>query len=449
MNKNEIIENMIDSSNEQNKVILKLSILEILLREQIINNNKDIITNVVNKLENQSSKIIHIKNGVFKNIKKFKNDFLYDSNVDINYYKNTRNDIHKNLIDLSRYLTEISYYNNIYYDILSRKEFEKNVPINFEDFYKKVHDFLMEDKKFINQKISQIIWVVPIKITKDKYYSILKNSLKYSFKNTNKEKAENLFKRYKSIFNGTLEWEYVNSFDKYFIATQKYKENNYKKASYDELDKIFVESGDTIKDIEQLLDFIRELGLIINKFMIINILFDDMNQKDKNDIENFIKQSIKYNYEEILDETSKIERELMDTTKIYQENTKNIIRNNIDIDKNLKDIYQRTEKVLAYLNDYYIEKEELLFAVDETVEENYLDKLIDNFIDFIDRNIRNMDNANRKIRMKKILSLVENPFNNPDDFFDYLRSSIEFNNDKQEIKYIMNEIYNIINKKNP
>ena len=131
MNKNEIINNMINSSNEQNKVFLKLSILDILIREQIINNND--INNILKKLEDEGSKIKNIKKEVFKNVNKLKENYLNDETLDINYYKQIRNDIHTNLIDLSRYLTEISYYNNIYYDILSRRDFKKDIPIKFEE----------------------------------------------------------------------------------------------------------------------------------------------------------------------------------------------------------------------------------------------------------------------------------------------------------------------------
>ncbi|MGO1369597.1 MAG: hypothetical protein ACTHVE_06300 [Senegalia sp. (in: firmicutes)] len=446
MNKNQTIKNMIDSSNEQNKGILKLSILDIIIREEEMKDNNKHINNILSKLEDESFKINNIKNEVFKNINNMNSDFLNTKKTDINYYKGIRNDIHNNLIDLSRYLTEISYYNNIYYDILSREKFKENIPVNFEEFYKKVYDFLMEDEKYINQKVSQIIWIIPMKMTKNKYYFMLKKSLQKSFENTNKEKAEDLFKRYKSIFNGTLEWEYVNSFSNYFIETQRYKEFNYKKSSYEDLDKVFMDSNKDIKDIERLLDLLRELGLTINKFIIISILFQDMNEKDKEDIKRFLNKVSKYDYNRILDENKLIEEKLVDVTKRYQEDTKEIIEKNIEIEGDLKDIYQKTEKVLVYLNDYYIEKEEILLNNDEIIKENYLDKLIENFIDFIDRNIKNMDNVNRKIRMKKILSLLEDPFNSSDEFFDYLKASIEFNNDKQEIKYIMNEIYNIINK---
>lgn len=447
MDKNELINNIKVSSKNQNNVIMKLSILEIFFREKSIIKNEEKIRDIISNLENQNTKILDLKTEIFNNIINIKDDFSNISEKNISYYINIRNNIHKTLMDLSRYLTEISYYNNIYYDLLSRKQFDKNIPIAFEDFYKKIYDYLMIDKMTINQKIAEVIWVIPMKITKQKYYSILSNSFKKSFKNLNKEKCEILFKRYKSIFNGTLEWEYVNAFDKYFRITQNYKEVDYKNITEEELDKNFIDSKNIIREIEDLLEFLRELGLIINKFIIVNIIIDEMDKEDKKKVEIFLQDLTKYDYKMLLNKSNEIERDLMKATKAYQEDTKNIINNNIEIDKNLKNIYSKTEKILSYLNDYYIESEELLIKNDELIEQNYLDKLIDNFIEFIERNIKNMDNPNRKIRMKKILTLLEVPFNTPDDFFDYLKSSIEFNNDRKEIQYIMNEVYSILKHK--
>lgn len=447
MDKNELTNNIKISSKNQNNVIMKLSILEIFFREKNIIKSEEKIRGIISNLEDQNTKIIELKTEIFNNIINIKDDFSSISKKNINYYIDIRNDIHKTLMDLSRYLTEISYYNNIYYDFLSRKQFDKNIPISFEDFYKKIYDYLMIDKMTINQKIAEVIWVIPMKITKQKYYSILSNSLKKSFKNLNKEKCEILFKRYKSIFNGTLEWEYVNAFDKYFRITQNYKEVDYKNISQEELDKNFIDSKNIIREIEDLLEFLRELGLIINKFIIVHMIIDEMDKEDKKKVEIFLQDLTKYDYKMLLNKSNEIESDLMKVTKVYQEDTQNIINNNIGIDKNLEDIYSKTEKILSYLNDYYIESEELLIKNDESIEQNYLDKLISNFIEFIERNIKNMDNTNRKIRMKKILTLLEIPFNTPDDFFDYLKSSIEFNNDRKEIQYIMNEVYNILNHK--
>lgn len=447
MDKNELTNNIKISSKNQNNVIMKLSILEIFFREKNIIKSEEKIRGIISNLEDQNTKIIELKTEIFNNIINIKDDFSSISKKNINYYIDIRNDIHKTLMDLSRYLTEISYYNNIYYDFLSRKQFDKNIPISFEDFYKKIYDYLMIDKMTINQKIAEVIWVIPMKITKQKYYSILSNSLKKSFKNLNKEKCGILFKRYKSIFNGTLEWEYVNAFDKYFRITQNYKEVDYKNISQEELDKNFIDSKNIIREIEDLLEFLRELGLIINKFIIVHMIIDEMDKEDKKKVEIFLQDLTKYDYKMLLNKSNEIESDLMKVTKVYQEDTQNIINNNIGIDKNLEDIYSKTEKILSYLNDYYIESEELLIKNDESIEQNYLDKLISNFIEFIERNIKNMDNTNRKIRMKKILTLLEIPFNTPDDFFDYLKSSIEFNNDRKEIQYIMNEVYNILNHK--
>ncbi|MBS4540162.1 hypothetical protein GOQ27_16910 [Clostridium sp. D2Q-11] len=447
INKNELKNSLKSASKNQNSVIIKLSFLEILYRKKLTNKYESDINRILDTLGLKGENIKEIKHKMIDKIDKI--DIIYeenlvDENIGLEYFKNIRNDIHNILIDLSRYLTEISYYNNIYYDIISRSEFDSNIRINFEEFYKEIYSFLMKDETLLNQKISEIVWTIPIKISKKKYYDIIENSFKYSFKNSSKKKVDILFKRFKSIFNGTLEWGYVDSFDKYFRLSQYYKDIDYKKLSTQELEKEYISSGEVIKEIEILLDYIRELGMITNKFIIINILKNNMSSSEKKDITKFINEINKNSEETLKDRIDTMEKLLISSTKEYQDITKDIINSNINIDDDLQSLYSTTEKVIGYLKDYFIESEELIFSKDEIVDQSYLNKTIDNFIQFIERNVRNMDNVNRKIRMKKILSLLDTPFRTPDEFFDYLKSSIEFNNDKEEIKYIFNEIYTII-----
>lgn len=444
---NNLIDKLKYASKNQNLVITKLSFLEILYRKRIINKYDNDLIEVLNTLGLQEESINVIKEKIIKNIDRI--HLIYekdskDNNIELEYFKNIRKDIHTIIINLSRYLTEISYYNSIYYDILSRKEFNSNIRIDFQKFYEEIYSFLMEDESLLNQKVSEIIWTIPIKISKKKYYDILENSFKNSFKNNSKEKVDILFKRFKSIFNGTLDWDYVDSFEKYFRVTQFYKDIDYKNISDKELDRAYIESKNIINEIEKLLEYIREMGIVTNKFIIINLLKNNMTLTEKKDIELFINEINNNSEEVLLRKINEMEEVLMNDTKDYQDITKDIINNNISIDEEVHSLYKTTEKVIGYLKDYFVEREELIFSQDEYVDESYLNKSIENFFQFIDRNIKNMDNTNRKIRMKKILSLLDNPFRSPDDFFYYLKSSIEFNNDKEEIKYIMNEIYLIV-----
>ncbi|MBS4534188.1 hypothetical protein GOQ29_00995 [Clostridium sp. D2Q-14] len=453
MNNNQVIERLKYTSKEQNLAIIKLSFLDILYRKKVIDKYDNDLSEIFNTLGSQYEHIRKSKEKVIENIQKI--NLIYEENLKddnkLEYFKNIRKNIHRIIIDLSRYLTEILYYNTIYYDILSRKEFKGNIKIDLEKFYKEVYSFLIEDEELLNQKISEIIWTVPIKISKKKYYDILETSLKNSFKNYSKEKVDILFKRFKGIFNGTLEWGYVDSFDKYFRASQYYKDVDYKNISYEELDAAYMESKNTINEIEKLLKYIREMGIVINKFIIINLLKYDMNSLEIKDIDLYINKIENDSEEKLLIRINEMQEILITTTKDYQDITRNIIKNNFDIDKDIEYLYQKTEKVIGYLKDYFIEREELIFNKNEYVDQSYLYNSIENFIQFIDRNIKNMDNRNRKIRMKKILSLIDNPFRTPDEFFYYLKSSLEFNNDKEEMKYIMSEIYSIISdyKKRP
>ena len=120
------------------------------------------------------------------------------------------------------------------------------------------------------------------------------------------------------------------------------------------------------------------------------------------------------------------------------------------IDEKLNDELLLTKKVLSYYNDFSFLREDILlydgFDSIEIVEKNYLDELLNNFTQYLNRNISTMTNLERKIRMRRLLSSMEFPFEKPEDFMDYIQVSLDPRiTSKEEILVSMKSLYYLIN----
>lgn len=454
MNKNNSSENLINNlkkeSIKQNYIITKISLLDILYKHNILKDMKKNINNIKD-IEEIKESINSLEERIFNNINRLSliyGESKVDKDLGVEYYKSIRNDIHSNITDLSRYLTEVAYINQLAEDKLKMKykiSTYNNNP-NLEMFYKDVYSFLMDDPELFQEKLSNIITILPIKISKNKFFDILRRSLFDTLKDSSKQKVDIIIKRFKSVFNGTLELGYVDYVKKYFRIIQEFKHFDFKSSTKDEIKEVYLQTKQVIRELEILLNYFRQLGMLVNKFIIINLLKDSLNKDEKKDIISFIDNINNKTNNYYIDSISKLEKDLFAITTKYQNITRDIIEEDIIITQELENTYRKTELVLGYLKDYYIEKEELLFSSEGAVNESYLNQSIENLINFIDRNIKSMSNKNRKVRMKKILTLIDIPFKTPEDFFDYIKSSIEFDNDKNEVTYIMNEISKLMSK---
>ena len=105
----------------------------------------------------------------------------------------------------------------------------------------------------------------------------------------------------------------------------------------------------------------------------------------------------------------------------------------------------KTQYILEYINDYAVDQEEILESdYQNIVEKTYLDQAVDNLIKFIDRNINDMEMSQRRMRMKRLLTLTENAFTDPNKFFEYVANSVERTSAKEELIATVNGVLEII-----
>ncbi|RKD32714.1 hypothetical protein [Thermohalobacter berrensis] len=382
-------------------------------------------------------------------------------NMDIDNLKELRKNIVNLIMILSSYITEISYVNEISNDIIKKDSFKKIIvdeEINLEDFYNDVYKFLIEDMNKLPDKISDIVKVIPLRITKTKYYEIIRNDLKKSLKGLSEKQINLIIERYKSIFNGAMVVEYGQKFDIYFRKAQEFKRFDFKKAKIQEIKNLEEESLQVLMELYSIITLIRGMGQLINRFIVLAYALENNQNIKLDEIEELSEKAIEYKREskpnikeEIIslcnNKINKAESRINNNNKLLEEIYKEYSKKKLKLKENLNLKLLETKKLLIYINDYNLEKEELLFLEKSYKTKNdYVQHIIDSFIQFIDRNIKGMSNIKRKARMRRLLSVLEFPFERPEEFFYYLKNSIELHTTKKDIMFIMDKVAHVMEK---
>lgn len=391
-------------------------------------------------------------------------EFIYEKKRTVNLESalNIRKELYTILKIVEGYYIELSYVGEIVDN--------RSMIINAQDSYSGNNSILDIEKtiKLIENKlelskgdytmynyvVSQIINFIPIKITKHKYLNIIENCLKRNLKSSTTQEVEDKINYYKSQWDSSLQYGYGVKFDKYFAKIQKLKNINLKDKNLEELQDIANQIINLTKDINELYNFILILGLTYNMIITIHLgkeiqleedileikkhWNDALNTNDKNTIDKFIKLN-----EEKIRET---EKNTIAYIEEFQELNKEAIKRDNFPDDELEDIFLYTKEILTYYNDYNLENMDVLLSKDnELVSSEYLDESINSLIGYIKRSFIRMDNIERKVRMKKLLSLVELPFSNIQEFKNYIRYSLDDKvSSTKETKFIIENILGFI-----
>lgn len=459
--KEELKEIILDINEKQHINIGHLAILEIYFMHIELEKYYDENKEIANKHDKDSKDISRL-------IKRVQNKDL-DINLIINsdempdelgkgYFKSLRNTSQQILSSISGYITEISYINEIAKDIIHREQIKneytevvKDIDIN--KFYENVYNFLTEDMNMLMTKAMEIVSVLPLKMPRKKYYDMLKQSIIKGLKNSSKEEVTLLLDRYKTIFNGSMEEDYGQKFDYYFRRTHELKNFNFKDSSIEEITQIHNNTKELLDEINILVGIVKQAGFITNRYIVINMVKNKLSDLD-NEIEEIIDTWKKYMSNDSKSKenvVNKIEEKIKEVETTFNESNLNLNKlitefsnQEIKLDKDSNEELLKTQRVLAYLNDNTLEKEELLHNKEvETVNKDYLEQATDNFIEFINRNSKNMENFERKARMRRLLCLIDFPFKRPDDFFNYLRNSVE-NTSKKDLIVNINLVAEVI-----
>ncbi len=189
---------------------------------------------------------------------------------------------------------------------------------------------------------------------------------------------------------------------------------------------------DNIIDTNDLIQF---LGLMTNKLIGIYLIKDrlELDIAD-NIISNYWLTYIENPTRESLEElVYKAHLELEDVEIKFHEE-ENFIA---EIDEEIKQLSEEADKeiydslmenidIIKWVGDNNFNKYEMLFPTnEEIITGDYLNQLIDSLIGYINRSISNMGNIERKIRMRRLLAYMDLPFEDFEDFIEYIYYALD------------------------
>lgn len=376
-------------------------------------------------------------------------------------------EIRKDLYDLAKitegYFIELSYIEQIInqYEIKlkSKTSNKKDLrEISIEKIIVSIQQRLelsKEDYRSYNYIISEIVYSLPMRLTKDKYFNIIKDSLIRNLSNISKSKVEDKINYYKRQWDSSLQYGYGINFDYYFIQIEKFKKISFNEKTMDELNKIVEELAKITNELNELYNFILILGLTYN--MIISIYLS-IEAPISIELEEFLKEwnkVIENNDKDLIDnflsksneKIEKSEKETFQYVSEFEELNKEAIERKKFEDKELVDMFLYTKDILVYYNDYNLSNIDLLFTKDDEITSDfYLEQLIDSLIKYISRSMSKMSNIERRSRMRKLLSLIDLPFKNIKEFRGYIIYALDRKNTSQEeIRFITDSILYFLN----
>lgn len=397
-------------------------------------------------------------------------DSINNQEDNLEKIKNIRKDLYKLSNYLKPYIIEISYINE-----LANNYFNKHMVEDKQDFgkldqeilnklYLDITNYIAKDSKdyyLFSKKISAIIRILPFRMTKARFLEIVEISLKRNLIQYPKEYVDHQIREYKRIFDGSMEPSYGTKFDKYFRKTQDIKQNNFKELNLEETKKILEKSKVLLEEVEEIDFFITNLGILTNKLIVVfltsHLIKDSaLNVKliseCKKSIDSFGKISYKEVRKKLNSEISTLEKDLFKTNEFLEEIGNEAIKRTEIVDEKLNKELLFTKKVLTFYNDIIFEDEEILLLDEESftkpVEKSYLKEALSNFIQYINRSISLMSNIERKLRMKRLLSIMEFPFESPEDFMDYIKNSLDQRTtSNNEILIAINSLYYLMDMK--
>src|SRR5699024_8755793 len=121
------------------------------------------------------------------------------------------------------------------------------------------------------------------RMIKSKYFDVLHTTMIRNLNYYSVAIVENQIEEYKKIFDSSLHGNYGIIFDKYFTNIQRFKNTSIKSLSLDELEDIATDVIDLSTDIRGIRSIIIDIGILINRLIVIVLNRDkiSLNYKDE------------------------------------------------------------------------------------------------------------------------------------------------------------------------
>lgn len=374
---------------------------------------------------------------------------------------NIRNDIIKKMKILTSYADQLQ----IYEYVLNRKEanfYESKEKINDLDFVRNVVQFIFgtKDNFIVNENIKSVIGQLPVRMTKAKYFELLKDSLSL-YKSADQSSLDTYIYMLKT--SAMLYWpEGMNEFfaDIKTIADEL-KEADYKNLSKDTYDHLQNKLQEASNSIVERTDYYMAFQTIINNLYVLLLTKPYMNLDEGDSIlyhdivKGIYKQFEKGNQEpiqpEIYDKIVLTEGVQEDICTKYSELElvlsviKNSYMTRIDATM-LRPVFESlflSEQLLS--NSIFIEFEkESLTEIDKIVDEKYLQKVEKELLYDLNALFESSSQSVKRAIIGNTLNKMPVFFHSKEEVIEYINQSISGCHDEAEKQACMQLVNDIM-----
>lgn len=420
-------------------------------RENIINSDEfRIINNYLKEIMELNEEIVELG---LEQVRQDKIERLYT----------IRKELYKFFSIIEGYSRELNYITMLIDHYVSKliaerdykdSKYDRSDILELIDFISKKLDDAKNDYSKYTNIISLVISVLPMRLVKETYYNVLRSSFIRNYSNSTRYEVEKKINDYKRIFDSSMFDGYGTKFDYYFREIQNYRNMDFSNKDFDELDKITEASLKLSEELLVWYDLLIELGILVNRMIVISLIGEDL---DSDEIED-----IYYDWKELETDRSHLD-ELVDRLKLGIENIEKEMFEELEIyyalnrealgrkDFNYEDLSQellKTKEILTYYNDTNFNSEKLPSLYDEQiVSPSYLEQVSNSLVEYINRALATMGNLERKIRMRNLLAAIDLPFSGIGEFFDYIEYSLDIKvSSKEMINLLIDYIYYVLDE---
>lgn len=363
---------------------------------------------------------------------------------------------------LSAYYIECSYIYEIVSEKISVRELEaaggKTVQLN--TFYQDVAKYLAMDVQKVPHKMSYILSVLPFRLTKQYFLGRVSEILERVKKDSPANGWAMILQRYKELFDGSNYGLYGEKFVKFHEKIEHLKVTDFRKSTTEDLKSVQRETELMLNNLSMLIQTFQSYGSIANRILVMHMMeFKDFERVLEGDvvIPDIYKRftELKWLVEKEKDETTS--RGLEELYEICRERGKELYQQtnalgelfNLCMDKlpsglghGMDEYITLSQKIMAITNDYEHEDyEDIFMPVGDGAGQ---DHSIESFIQCLEESLLKMTTDMRRSKMKKLLSVLPVPFTSPEEFFEYMKSSLEFNTTDAEKAWAVDHIYKMM-----
>ncbi len=449
----ELKENILNLNSEQLYLVSIDSIYNFILEYTDLyklENDNFLINNIDNTTEKE--RVLEI----FNELKNIFFNIIVDNEFNLEELLKLRNEIYNNLELLSAYYSELKYLKDKL-DIVILKDREDRIEIssnissrarsivnNIESEIKHLDTYTTEYMNFM----ATIVNILPFKLSKYKYYGLIKDNLMKNLLLYPEAYVVNIIDRYKKQFTPVLYNGYGVEFNDYFTEIELFKNSLNEITEINKYEELRDEVEKYLDNMAYNIFNIRRIGILVNRIITIGLI----SSNTKENIDESIFESFKSNspidnivLEDLIKENEESLLEVVESFKNYNLEYYDRVGDSNELDEH----FNKTREMLIYHNDINFTDMKILQIKeeDELIKYEILEKIIDNFVDFLKRNVKDIDNIEGKIKMRTLLTTLIPPFNTTEEFIDYVKYSLDEKiiNEKElnllliSLNYIMNE----------